>query len=149
MPGVGLDIWNEQPGGGMVALDSAPPARRVNEDMYTVAVPARPASAVRQLPQMAPQQQQMGPMAPQQMAPQQMGPMAPQQQQMAPVRQVYGLAQQPVKAVMELGTERQHVGTDIWQRHHFWIYVGLFSIVFLLLIIVLQLYYLQKAFSKK
>jgi hypothetical protein len=139
MPGVGLDIWNEQPGGGMVALDSAPPARRVNEDMYTVAVPARPASAIRQLPQMAPQQLAPQQMAPQQMAPQQMAP-----QQMAPMRQVL----QP-KAVMELGTERQHVGTDVWQRHHFWIYVGLFSIVFLLLIIVLQLYYLKKAFSKK
>ena len=145
MPGVGLDIWNEQPGGGMVALDSAPPARRVNEDMYTVAVPARPASAIRQLPQMAPQQMAPQQIAPQQMAPQQMAPQQLAPQQMMPMR----LAQSQPKAVMELGTERQHVGTDIWQRHHFWIYVGLFSIVFLLLIIVLQLYYLKKAFSKK
>ena len=129
MPGVGLDIWNEQPGGIVEAAPSATPSSRRN-DMYTV-----PVAEHRSMPPM-PQQMQ-------------------QQQQQLQMPRHSSLKYLPVPQSQQLGAAEITVKddptatTEVWQRLYFWIFLGIGLIVVLLCIIIYQLSLLRKTFSKK
>ena len=154
MPGVGLDIWNEQPGGIVEAAPSATPSSRRN-DMYTV-----PVAEHRSMPPM-PQQMQMQMPQQMQMERLQQQRMQQQQQQMQQQQQQLQMPRHsslkylPVPQSQQLGAaeitvkDEPTATTEVWQRLYFWIFLGMGLIVVLLCIIIYQLSLLRKTFSKK